>query len=118
MPEDEFKLTYPCYFLYGTDGESLICNPIANHQCLCLFTSPETVQRFQQAKNLYMHGPEHVDLQVPVYVIEDYEMLIGGLKHSEADLAKSGIRHISIDPVPGQPTMYVEIREFISELLK
>jgi hypothetical protein len=63
-----------------------------------------------------MHGPEHVDLQVPVYLTEDYEMLIVGLKHSEADLAKAGIRHLSIDPVPGQPTMYVEIREFIETL--
>jgi hypothetical protein len=50
------------------------------------------------------------------YLTEGFEAMIGRLKHSEADLAKSGIRHISIDPVPSQPTMYVEIREFIEQL--
>jgi hypothetical protein len=60
--------------------------------------------RLNSAKNLYMHGPEHVDLQVPVYPVEDYDGLIDRLKSGEADLAKSGIRHLKVDPVKGPHT--------------
>jgi hypothetical protein len=30
--------------------------------------------------------------------------------------SSSSQKHLAIDPVPGQPTMYVEIREFIETL--
>jgi hypothetical protein len=51
-------MTYPCYFLYGSDGQSLQCNTVDGHECLCLFTCEFAVQRFLQAKNLQLHGPE------------------------------------------------------------
>ncbi len=62
------------------------------------------------------HGPLK-NVQVAVDTVTDYDGLIDRLKSGEADLAKSGIMHICIDPVPGQPVMYIGIREFISELL-
>jgi hypothetical protein len=117
MPDDiDFVMTYPCYFLYSEDHTSLQCNTVNNHECLCLFTSEIAVQRFQQAKNLHLHGPEHVDLEVAVDPVADYDGLIGRLKSGEADLAKCGIRHLAIDPVPGQLVLYIEIREFIEQL--
>jgi hypothetical protein len=32
-------MTYPCYFLYAEGGESLQCNTVDGHDCLCLCTS-------------------------------------------------------------------------------
>ena len=116
MPDDaEFVMTYPCYFLFGDDG-GLTINTVDGNDCLCLFTSTETVQAFQRAKNLSMHGPEHVDLEVGVATNSDYDGLIGWLKSAESELAVSGIRHIVIDPVPGRPVLYTFIREFIETL--
>ena len=62
------------------------------------------------------HGPQHGQIKVAVDIVNDYDGLIGRLKSGEADLAKSGILHLAIDPQQGQPTMYVEIREFIETL--
>ena len=112
MADAGFQLSYPCYFLYGNEG-GLITNPVNGQQCLCLFTNTEALQRFKQATNLYMHGPEHVDLEVATDEVEDRDGLLNRLTNAEADLAADGIRHISIDPVPGQPTSYAAIREFI-----
>src|SRR5437868_7046748 len=100
MAEAEFQLTYPCYFLYGSEG-GFVANPVNGQQCLCLFTSPEAVQRFKQVTNVYMHGPEHVDLEVATDEVENREGLLERLTNAEADLAANGIRHISIDAVPG-----------------
>jgi hypothetical protein len=65
---------------------------------------------------IVQHGRKRSDIQVAGDTVKDYDMLIGGLKHSEADLAKSGITYLAIDPVPGQPVMYIGIREFIEQL--
>jgi hypothetical protein len=112
MADAGFQLTFPCYFLYGNEG-GLVTNPVSGQQCLCLFTSTEAVQRFKQWTNLFMHGPEHVDLEVATHEVEGREGLLERLTNADADLAASGIRHTSIDPVPGQPTPYGTIREFI-----
>ncbi len=108
-------MTYPCYFLYGNDGQSLQCNTVSNHECLCLFTSIEAVRAFHLVMDTQHHGPPK-NVQVAVDTVSDYDSLIDRLKSGESDLAKAGIRHICIDPVPGQPVMYIGIREFITEL--
>jgi hypothetical protein len=64
-----------------------------------------------------MHGPEHVDLKVvEVDEVESREGLIDRLKSAESRLTADGIKHISINPVPGQPTMYGLISEFIESV--
>ncbi len=116
MPDDqEFRMTYPCYFLYGDDGQSLQCNTVSNHECVRLFTSTEAVKAFHLVMYTQHHGPPK-NVQVAVDTVTDYDGLIDRLKRGKADLAKSGIMHICIDPVPGQPVLYIGIREFISEL--
>jgi hypothetical protein len=63
-----------------------------------------------------MHGLEHLDLELPVDAVADYDGLIDRLKSGEADLAKSGIRHLAIDPVPREPVLYIGVREFMEQL--
>ena len=108
-------IKFPCYFLHGSEG-GLVTNPVDGRMCLCLFTSPAAVQRFKQATNLYMHGPEHVDLEVQVDEIEDRDGLIDRLTNAEFELAADGIKFISIDAVPGQPTLHAAIQDFIADL--
>ena len=109
------EITYPCYFLYGDEG-GLQCNVVDGNTCLCLFTSVATLQRYRQSMQLQKHGLEHVDLQVAVDEVPDYDGLIDRLKSGVDDLEKSGIYHISIDANPGQPVGYTTIREFIEQL--
>src|SRR4051812_16351457 len=100
MADDiEFHMTYPCYFLYADQG-GLVCSIVDGRDCLCLFTSTPMVQRFQHAKQLLLHGPNQVDLEVVVDKCDDYDALIARLKSGETDLATAGVRHIVIDPVP------------------
>ncbi len=116
MPDDpDFRMIYPCYFLYGKDQSSLQCNTVNRNECLCLFTSVEAVRAFHLVMYTQHHGPPK-NVQVAVDTVADYDGLIDRLKSGEADLAKSGIIHICVDPVPGQAVMYIGIREFISEL--
>jgi hypothetical protein len=81
----------------------------------CVCSSTDTLRRFHLVMHTQHHGPPK-NVQVAVDTIEDYDGLIDRLKRGEADLAKSGIMHICIDPVPGQPVMYIAIREFIEQL--
>jgi len=116
MPDDvEFVMNYPCYFLYGNGG-GLVCNSIDGHDCLCLFTSPVILQRFQQFKQRQQDGSNQFDLQAPVATCNNYDELIGLLKSGEAELAKIKVFHIAIDPQLGQPLMYTTIRDFIEQL--
>jgi hypothetical protein len=116
MADDEFKMTYPCYFLYAEGGESLQCNVVDGHVCLCLFTTQESVQRFYVTMLTHDKGPQHGYLQVPVDTVEHYAGLVDRLKSAEARLAGAGINFIAIDPIPGQPVMYTTIRDFIDGL--
>ena len=112
----DFVMTYPCYFLFGESG-GLQCNTVDGKECLCLFTSKETVQRFHQILQHQLHGPHLEFLMASVDECPDYDGLMDRLKSGEAELAASGIGHIVIDPVPGRPVCYAPIRDFIEQLL-
>jgi hypothetical protein len=115
MPDDaDFVMTYPCYFLYGSSG-GLVCNNVDGHDCICLFTSPVILQRFQQFKQQH-EGQSQGNLHVPVATCNNYDELISLLKSGEAELAKIHVFHIAIDPQQEQPTMYTTLRDFIEQL--
>jgi hypothetical protein len=113
--DSENTMKFPCYFLYGEEG-GLITNMVDGRHCLCLFTSSEAVKRFTEATHDYMHGTERDRWQVAVDEVEDRAGLIDRLTNTEGRLAADGIKFISIDPVPGQPTLCGAIREFITDL--
>lgn len=113
--DSENTVKFPCYFLYGEEG-GLVTNPVDGRQCLCLFTSSEAVKRFTEATHDYMHGTERDRWQAPVDEVEDCAGLIDRLTNAESRLAADGIKFISIDAVPGQPTLHAAIRDFIEEL--
>ena len=116
MSDDaEFVMTYPCYFLYGDSG-GLVCNTVDGNDCLCLFTSPVILQKFQQFRQRQLHGASHVDRQAPVATCNNYDELIGLLKSGEGELAKIKVFHIAIDPQQGQPILFAPIRDFIEQL--
>jgi hypothetical protein len=116
MSDDaEFVMTYPCYFLYGNSG-GLVCNNVDGHDCLCLFTSPVILQKFQQFLLAQHPGSNHGDSQAPVTTCNNYDELTNLLKSGEAELEKIKVFHIAIDPQKGQPTMYAPIRDFIEQL--
>jgi hypothetical protein len=112
----EGSIKFPCYFLYGAEG-GLITNFVDGRQCLCLFTSTEAVRRFTvEAHDL--HGNKRGYRRAEVDEVEDCGGLIGRLSAAVNSLEGDGIRFISIDPVPGQPTVCGTIRDFIAELEK
>jgi hypothetical protein len=116
MSDDaEFVMTYPCYFLYGSSG-GLVCNNVDGHDCLCLFTSPVILQKFQQFLLSEQRDTDQINSQVPVATCNNYDELIGLLKSGEAELGKIKVFHIAIDPQKGRPTMYAPIRDFIEQL--
>jgi hypothetical protein len=89
---------------------------VDGRRCLCLFTSSEAVKRFTEATHDYMHGTERDRWQAPVDEVEDRAGLIDRLTNAEDRLAADGIKFVSIDPVPGEPTLCGLIGELIAEL--
>jgi hypothetical protein len=89
---------------------------VDGNQCLCLFTSTFTLQRFHEFQQRELHSNDAPSIKAPVDVCQSYEDLIGRLKSGETDLAKAGVLHISIDPQQGRPTTYTTIRNFIEDL--
>lgn len=113
--DSENLIKFPCYFLYGEEG-GLITNMVDGRRCLCLFTSSEAVRRFTEATHDFMHGTHRDYWQAPVDEVEDRAGLLDRLKNAEDRLAADGIKFVSFDPVPGQPTVHGAIRELIEEL--
>ena len=93
-----------------------------NHHNLLLlnasapFPGMDGLHRFHHAMQVTLHGPQHGWKEAAVDTVQDHDSLIDRLKAGQADLARSGIRHIVIDPAPGWPVMYTTIREFIKQL--
>lgn len=115
--DSECPIKFPCYFLYGEEG-GLVTNFVDGRRCLCLFTSTETVKRFNTTTRDHKHGRRGRYLQAEVDEVEDRVGLIGRQAAAVDRLEDDGIRFISIDPVPGQPTAHTPIRDFIAELQK
>lgn len=114
--DSDNPIKFPCYFLYGKEG-GLITNMVNGRRCLCLFTSTEAVRRFTvEAHDL--HGKKRGYRRAEVDEVENRAGLIGRLEAAVDRLEDDGIRFISFDPVPGQPTVCGTIREFITELQK
>jgi hypothetical protein len=115
MADDKLNLPYPCYFLYG-EGGGLVTNMINGNQCLCLFTSIKAVRKFRHETDDYMHGNDRGAPKIPVDEVKNRAGLLDRLENAEARLAADGILHISLDPVPGRPTSYGLIRDFIQSI--
>ena len=106
---------FPCYFLLG-EGDSIITNMVNGRQCLCFFTSYEAVGLYTAAVHNFTNGTKRERWEVPVDEVKDVAGLIERLENAEGRLAADGIKFISLDPVPGQPTKCASIRDFIQML--
>jgi hypothetical protein len=90
---------------------------VDGRHCLCLFTSTEAVRRFTvEAHDI--HDNKRGYRKAPVDKVGDCAGLIDRLTSAEDRLAADGIKFVSIDPVPAQPTMCAPIRDFIAHLQK
>src|SRR5262245_4481121 len=116
MPnDDQFRMTYPCYFLCGDRG-GLVCITVDFVACLCLFTDIARLQSFQQDPQQRRQEESAFPLELACVACHTNEELIDRLAVAEAELAASGVHHLAINPSPGQPVAYVTIREFIETL--
>jgi hypothetical protein len=111
MPDIDFAMSYPCYFLERDDGglEDVL---IDGKHCLCLFTDDDILKSFYKAK----HGVSPLDRTITTIECQDYDQLMACLDGFEEDFAKPNCNFLAIDPTAGKMAGYVEIGEFKREL--
>lgn len=113
MPDIDFVMTYPCYFLLTAEG-NLTTIIIDSNTCLCLFTDNDILKTFYREK----FGSSTEDREISVVECLGYDGLIETLKEHEAELALHNVFHLAIDPTLGKMVGYVLIREFIEQLVR
>ena len=110
MPDIDFVMTYPCFFLLNENGnpESVIIDGL---YCLCLFTDFDLVESFYKSK----YGNHFVTKEIDALRCDDRGKLVSFLREEKSNLAEQNVQHLAIDTTPGKMTMCVDIQEFINE---
>lgn len=110
MPEVDFVMTYPCYFLLTEAGnpEAVV---IDGEQCLCLFTDSDLLEPFYKEKYRESIAPR----QVRTWTMSNRLELLSTLKDFQTQLAP-GVVHVAIDASPRKRTIYVRFNELIKDL--
>jgi|SRR5579863_807785 len=113
MPEVDFVMSYPCYFLLTANGnpETIM---VGSDRCVCLFTDRHDVELFYKDK----YGDNFAHREIEVMAFTGKQGLIETLQGMQDDLLANNMRHISVDFCPGKQIGYVEIDEFVRELEK
>ena len=111
MPNVEFAMTYPCYFLLTGSGnpESIISE---GDRCLCLFTDRDLAESFYKEK----YGDNFASPAVDVIAFHSAEALVNTLENWTSQLNAQGVRHLAIDATPGRAVGRAVIREFVMEI--
>lgn len=113
MPEVDFVMTYPCYFLHNASGNPEVVT-IDGNACLCLFTDQDLVERFYK----HHYGTNYVTRTIETSRVDTQPNLIALLKAWKAEYGEQGCRHIAIDATPNRQVGYVEFGELIAELVR
>lgn len=111
MPEVDFLMTYPCYFLL-TEKENPESVVIDGERCICLFTDIHLVEPFYKDK----HGDNFATRQIQTWTMTERIGLLKTLKDWQPELAPQNVTHVAIDATPGKQTSYVTIAELIEDL--
>ena len=108
MPEIDFAMTYPCYFLLKQNGEP---DWIVSESgcCICLFTDWHLAETFYKDR----YGVDLATRPTAVMIFENQKNLTTTLAQSERQLAETGLRHLAIDATPKKPVATSLIRDFI-----
>src|SRR5689334_21843353 len=111
MPDVDFVMPYPCYFLLDklSNPEFVIVGEL---RCLCLFTDKDLVERFYKEK----YGANFATREISAATMPTAAILIETMKKWQEQLALEGCMHVAIDPGGGKQVMYVTIVELLDHL--
>ncbi|QDU17471.1 hypothetical protein CA11_53130 [Gimesia maris] len=112
MTDDEFIMTYPCYFPY--EGEKYNVKEIGGVKCFNLLTDRDLVERYFQERY-----PGQKTIQVEVRTMPNRTALINTLKLFEESRGEGehDIEHITFDVIfPNRKYPMTTIKEFIEYL--
>lgn len=115
MSDDEFHMTYPCYFLCGNRG-GLVCINVNGVDCVCFFTEVATLQAFERSQRLQLKNAPDIPMQVAFIKCDDRDELISRLIAAKRDLAATDVQHLAINPITGQPIAFIGIADFVAAL--
>jgi len=112
LPDVDFAMPYPCYFLMTKKRkiEQLVSE---GEKCICLFTDHDTLECWYQEK----YGANFTTRTVEVVECVAREQLICLLKGIRPQMVANEIEHIAIDPTPGKLVGRVTIDELLNHLL-
>jgi len=111
MPDIDFVMTYPCYFLL-TEGGNPESVTSEGDRCVCLFTDRDLVESFYKEK----YGDNFRSRAINVLTFESKEALINTLCAWEPQLSAQDVSCVAIDATPGRLVGRVLIRDFLDEI--
>jgi hypothetical protein len=111
MPEFDFVMTYPCYFLLTkhSNPETVI---VDENLCLCLFTDIHLVEQFYHEK----YGNDGFTLEIETCTIPDCATLTQILRECQSELAQQGCTSIAIDASRHRMVGYFSLDDFMGEV--
>ncbi len=113
MPDVDFAMSYPCFFLLTERGnpESVISD---GDHCICLFTDRDNGEKFYKGH----YGDNFVTRTVEVIEMPNRLRLLARLRELEPQLAVQNVCHVAIDPTPGKFIARVTFAELMGHLDK
>ena len=111
MPDIDFVMTYPCYFLLTQAGnpEALL---VDGNKCVCLFTDRDLVESFYKDK----YGDDFVSRTIEAFTCNCKDALLNTLREWEQQLAARGVSWLALDATPRKMVGTVRIHEFVEEI--
>jgi hypothetical protein len=111
MPDVDFAMTYPCYFLLTGAGnpESVT---FEGDRCICMFTDRDLVESFYKGT----YGDNFTSRTIEVLTCDCKEALINTLCSWKPQLTAQDVFYLAIDATPGRLVGRVLIREFVHEI--
>ena len=108
MPDVEFEMTYPCFFIMRENGTPETVHSEGDH-CICLFTDRDLGESFFRGT----YGDEFVTKTVNVLGMANQNDLVEYLTRVQS---QSEIDHVAIDASPGKLVGRATISGLIEEL--
>lgn len=109
MPDSEFVMTYPCFFVRDERGTPDVVQ-FDDLLCACLFTDANTVQTFYHNK----HGRS--DVWLKICVMKSAAELLHVLKEWQPQFREHGILSIAFDVSPGRRPMHIRYVDLMDDL--
>lgn len=114
MPEIDFVMSYPCFFLQGSDPSRIKTGLFEGETVIPMFTDRDlALSYFEQIER-----PVTGSSELTMSRIDSEEQLMGFLFEFKDGWAEQGIHDLVIDVTKGKMCFAVAVEEFIRELKK